>query len=354
MTTWAVARSISRPVRERLHWLHESQSAARVLAVFERACDLITHDGDVVALVTPQIGDGPLNVVVNGAAGLFARVDPGAPVTLEGERLWVGGLGVDLGRAVVWEPRPNWDALRARRAAITSRLPLLRALCLRRAPAGSLLALLEAAPPSGESRKPCFSGAIPTEAGPPPGVLDVLPMAQEAAESLRPGWGGDLERLQEGAAGLAGLGSGLTPAGDDFLTGAMLWAWLAHPAPGPLCHALVEVAAPRTTTLSAAFLRATARGECSAPWHALLAALTLPPASGGTGGVAETEIKAAVQDILAHGATSGADSLAGFLYLSWRTCDTQSATGQDVLERVRGKLERRESLSAVSAIQRGR
>jgi hypothetical protein len=293
MTTWAVARSISRPTRERLHRLRESRSAARVLAVFERACDLITHDGDILALVTPQIGDGPLNIVVDGAGKLFAGVDPGAPVTLEGKRLWAGGLGVDLERASVWEPRPDWNALRARHAAIAPHLPLLWTLCLRHAPAGSLLALLGAPLP----------GGAPAEA--------ILSTAQEAAERLREGWGGDLERLQEGATELAGLGGGLTPAGDDFLTGAMLWAWLAHPTPGPLCHALAEVAVPRTTTLSAAFLRAAAQGECNAPWHALLAALSEEPIEGQ-----EAKITAAAQAILDHGATSGADGLAGFLYLS--------------------------------------
>jgi hypothetical protein len=291
---WAVARSISRPVRERLYRPQEGRSAARLLAVFERACDLITQDGDVLALVTPQIGDGPLNIVVDGAEELFAGVDPGAPVTLEleEERLWIGGLGVDLGGATVWEPRPDWHALRARRAAIAPHLPLLQALCLRHAPPDSLLALLGAPPPGGAP-----AGAI-------------LSTAQEAAEVLREGWGGDLGWLQEGATELAGLGGGLTPAGDDFLTGAMLWAWLAHPTPGPLCRALAEVAVPRTTALSAAFLRAAAQGECSAPWHALLAALSEGPIKGK-----ETEITAAAQAVLAHGATSGADGLAGFLYI---------------------------------------
>ena len=284
--TWAIARSISRPVREQLNRLQESRSAARVLAVFERACDLITRDGDVVALVVSHIGDGPLNVVVDGAAGLFTGVVPGAPVMLDEKRLWINGLGVNLGKATTWEPRPDWDALRARRAVISSRLPLLRAICLRNAPAGGLLPLLGALPP----------GGAPARA--------ILSTAQEAAESLREGWGGDLGRLQEGAAGLAGLGSGLTPAGDDFLSGAMLWAWLVHPTPDPFCRALVEVAVPRTTTLSAAFLQAAGRGECGGGWHALLAAL-----SEGE----EAKIAVAVQDVLAHGATSGLDTLTGFL-----------------------------------------
>ncbi|MDY7075873.1 MAG: DUF2877 domain-containing protein [Chloroflexota bacterium] len=277
---WAVARSISRSLKERLH-LQKGQLDGHVLAAFEHACDLVTRDGDLVALVSPRIGDGPLNIVVD-AAEIFTRVAPGTPVTQEGKRLWVGELEIDLGRAAVWEPRPDWETLRARRAATASYLPRLRALCLRHVPASSLLALLET--PSA-----------------------VLPRVQDAAKALREGWAGDLERLREGAIGLAGLGSGLTPAGDDFLTGVMVWAWLAHPTPALFCRALVEAAVPCTTTLSAAFLRAAGRGECSASWHILLAAL-----SEGQ----EAKFTAAAQKILTHGATSGADSLTGFLYPS--------------------------------------
>ena len=288
MGRWAVARSISRPVSE---WLRAGRFDARVMAVFERACDLVTRDGEVVALVIPQVGDGPLNVVVDGGAGCFGPVQPGAVVTLEGDRLRVGGLEIRLGVAVVWEPRPDWDTLRARRSAIASRLPLVRDLCLRHAPGGSLL--------------PLVGAPLPDDA---PGRA-ILSAAQVGAEVLREGVAGDPERLREGVARLAGLGGGLTPAGDDFLTGAMLWAWLAHPEPGPLCRAMSGAALPRTTTLSAAFLRAAARGECSAPWHALLAALGMGPHQG-----MEARIAAAVRKILSHGATSGADTLAGFMY----------------------------------------
>ncbi len=283
-----IAHSISRPARERLRRAQSSQSDVRVLAVFERACDLLTSGGNVVALVLPEIGDGPFNVVVDGGAGIFDGIEPGTPVAVERTQLRVGGLRVDLGNATAWEPRPDWETLRERRAAITSRLPLLRTLCLQFSPAGSLLPLLKGTPSSTEI---------------------VLSTAQAAADALREGWTDDVERLQAGAVRLAGLGSGLTPSGDDFLTGVMLWGWLAHPAPPSFCQTLAKASIPRTTTLSAAFLQAAARGECSAPWHTLLAALH-------TG--QDNEITSAAQEILAHGATSGADSLAGFLYLSLR------------------------------------
>jgi hypothetical protein len=277
---WMVACSISRSVQERLR---QGRFEARVLAVFARACNLLAHDGAVLALVTPQVGDGPFNVVVDGAAGCFDALVPGAAVTLESERLSVGGLGVDLTTATPWEPLPDWGALRARRDAIASNLPLLRALCLHYAPANSFLALLDA----------------------PPRHDAILATAHKAVMALGRGWAGDFEQLQKGAVGLAGLGTGLTPSGDDFLCGAMLWAWLTHPALESFCHAIAQAAAPRTTTLSAAFLRAASRGECSAAWHALLAAL---------GESAGEQITAAAQGVLAHGATSGADILAGFLW----------------------------------------
>jgi len=288
-----IARSISRPVWERLR---EGPFAARVLAVFEHVCDLTTPDGRVVALVLPQIGDGPLNIVVDGRPGDFAAVRPGMPAWLEGRRLEVGGLEIVLGRAMVWEPRPDWDRLRACRDGIVASLPHLWALSVCYAPAGSFLTL--AWEWVGGPSRPV--GTV-SASGP------LASVAREGAEALRMGWEGNSGQLREGAAQLAGLGSGLTPAGDDFLTGVMLWAWLAHSNPREFSRALVAAAAPRTTTLSAAFLRAAAEGECSAPWHRVLAALV---------GGAEDVLAASIRQVVACGATSGADTLAGFLWMA--------------------------------------
>ena len=120
---------------------------------------------------------------------------------------------------------------------------------------------------------------------------------------------GDEERLRTGAARLAGLGEGLTPAGDDFLSGVMLCAWLAHPDPAQYCRMILDACSPRTTVLSWAFLRSAAVGECSAPWHRLLN--TMPDGS-------VDQLGHAAREILSVGHTSGADALAGFLWIGLR------------------------------------
>ena len=271
-----IARSISRTAKATLQ---QEMFSAHVLAAFDQACDLVTPSGDVMAVVTPYIGDGPLNIVVEAGAGALATVERDARVELDGSILRIGRIEIALEGAPAWEPCPDWSALRAQLEAITASLPMLRAIALRHAPAESLLTSRDAA-----------SSVILSE-----------------AKNLESGWAGNVTHLQEAALRLAGRGIGLTPAGDDFLAGLMLWAWLAHPTPGPFCHTLAEVAVPRTTTLSAAFLRAAARGECDANWHRLLAALCSASAR---------QLAPAVQQIVARGATSGADMLAGFLWLA--------------------------------------
>ena len=85
----------------------------------------------------------------------------------------------------------------------------------------------------------------------------------------------------------------------------MLWTWLCHEKPQMICGDLLHAAVPRTTALSRAFLRAAANGDCSAPWHRFLSALQKD---------AKEELERAVREVLSHGQSSGADTLAGFLH----------------------------------------
>ncbi len=285
------SRSISRSLRQRLQG---DTVLGHVLAVFPNACIVGLSAGDVACLVLPQIGNGPLNVVVDGSPSAFAGVQSGMSVHLTYGVCSMGALGIDLESAQVWEPRPDWPTLRQCGLLWLERFALLRRLAPSLAPTRSLLPLVA----SGTARHPlCWDVCSTWER--------VAETALEAAKELAVGWAGDPGPLRAGASRLAGLGGGLTPAGDDFLMGVMLRAWLVHPDPEWLCRHIVEVAAPLTTALSAAFLRAAARGESAASWHALLSAL----AGGGHDRLAQ-----AAQEVMSYGATSGGDALAGFIW----------------------------------------
>jgi hypothetical protein len=302
------ARSTSRQVWETLR---EETLSAQVLAVFDRACVVVTDEGAVTALVSPQIGDGPLNIVLECEAGGFTGINTGTPVQMRKSSLQFGDLAISLSRASIWEPRADWERLRARREEISTKLPLLLRIATHNSRRGSLLRLFStpvqgsegprAGSESGQDRDRIPGVQPQNDLGPA-----LLAAARTGAEALIAGWQGDLTTLDEGVTRLAGLGIGLTPSGDDFLAGFMLWAWLAHPTPRSLCREIAKAAAPQTNLLSAAFLGATARGECSAAWHHLLSALHGDP----------DQLANAVEDVLSHGQTSGADALAGFLWMA--------------------------------------
>lgn len=289
------ALSLSRTVRARLR---EGASSGLVMAAFARACVLAPARSDPFSLVLPEIGDGPLNIVIDVGPGSFEQLQPGAAWELSGQRLRVEGIQVDLAAGRVWDPSPAWPRIRACRPEVEARLGELLALAERAAASESLLAMW--------ARRP----ADPLEAA-------VWRSVIQAGDTLRDAWSGDGEGAGSAAVQVAGLGQGLTPAGDDFLAGVMLWAWLAHPDPQALCQTLCQAATPRTTALSAALLRAASRGECSAAWHTLLDQLAAP---GGRGLPPEL-----VSRVLSHGQTSGADTLAGFLWLAAGQDHTGSA-----------------------------
>jgi hypothetical protein len=300
-----VSRSISRTIRAGL--LSEQAATWRVLGVFDQACNLATPAGDVVALVLPDVGDGPLNVVLDTVdasgteiqPGAFRTLEPGMAANLDGGALRIGDLAIALAHAEAWEPCPDWQSLRVHRTYVAGRLPLVWSHARRHAPQGSLVSLVRC---RGDSGPPLREEAAL------PRAQATAAVARNAAETLRTGWELADTGLSQAAAGqLAGLGGGLTPAGDDFLAGVMLWAWLAHPSPADFCRSLSACAAPRTTTLAAAFLRAAARGECGVAWHHLLVVL-----AGGR----EDRLETAVEGVVARGHTSGADTLAGFLWLA--------------------------------------
>jgi Protein of unknown function (DUF2877) len=135
----------------------------------------------------------------------------------------------------------------------------------------------------------------------PPAAAATVALCRSLAET-------DMAGVVAAAGILAGRGEGSTPAGDDYLIGALyaVRAWLDAETTERLAGEIVAAAAPRTTTLSAAWLRVAAAGRAIPAWGELLMALA---ADGGAGDVAGEPLRR----VMARGHSSGSTSLAGFV-----------------------------------------
>lgn len=279
------ALSIARPLSETLAQVPFS---GRILGRFERACNLVDSAGRVIALTLPEVGNGPFSVVVRGKPGLFDSLREGQPVAADKREVVIGDWLVDLRGAALWEPalprllkslrltpalaavfKPylEWPALATDASSITHHINERARQAARQ---------IHEAIKAPKLRFGRQSSALP---------LQIL----------------DLPKLEMAVGQLAGLGNGLTPAGDDYLMGVMAALWLLERPEIP--PQIAAVAMPKTTTLSAAFLQAAGQGHFSESWHGLVHALN--------SGNIET-IGGAVERIAQFGASSGRDALAGF------------------------------------------
>jgi len=280
-------------------WLSQT-TAARVLNSFDRACNLINQDSDILALVASERGLTPFGAVVASEdRAPFRAASAASPVRVETTRLTIGDLQVEFESARMWNPTPNWVEVRWLLADDGELLGALAMTALDVAPRGSLLELFLRA--EARTMNPLMfeharHGAV------------------ELVNGLRMG---SVEKSVTGAKKLAGLGGGLTPAGDDFIVGVLLamWAGLYGEGREQLGAAIAEAAAPATTLLSAAYLRSAAQGDCIIHWHSLFAALL------------RSEVNAtrdAIQSLVSIGHTSGADALAGFVFCHFAKAESKA------------------------------
>jgi len=235
----------------------------RVHSVFERAVNLLGPDDRLLTLHGP----GPL--AASFAVALDERLpwrelEPGVPVEREGRaRLVLGALRFDCSSARVVDMSIGAGSDASALAAVLAEAP--------RRPAA-----------------PALASSIAIEG------------RRRLAEGLRCG---DAGRFADGARRLIGLGEGLTPAGDDLLVGSLAVARRFRPDfllenPG-IGLALANAAREGTTIVAREFLLEALEGRFSEIVIALLTA----------GDVARA--RAALDDLLELGATSGADTAAG-------------------------------------------
>ncbi|MEI6720158.1 MAG: DUF2877 domain-containing protein [Betaproteobacteria bacterium] len=226
-----------------------SSGSARVIAVFERSCYVEAPAGLACLGV---VGNGPLNAHC-------ASLPPD---------LAVGHTpAIYFGSAAAWSPR---KAPAGPAHAVAHALARLATLAARRLPSEGFGTLLD---PARER-----------------------PLAVEALS----GWLAAPSGVPVGAAGLIGLGPGLTPSGDDLIGGALcaLHATGRGDIAAQLAAWALPLAKSGTNRISFAHLACAAEGECGAAVNDAIVALV----SGG---------EADLGRIDAIGHTSGWDALAG-------------------------------------------
>lgn len=272
------------------NWLADSDHP-RILHVFDHTCNLINERREVLSIVTPQIGNGPFNLVVEGEILFSEHLNIQTLVLIHDHQLILGDLMLNTRNAKLWSPHPNWKILHAKRQEILNQLTQLQ---LTNYLVRGLDTLL------GEHSK----------------ILDHRGLSitkyQFSNSLLSALANADLHAAITATKQLAGLGQGLTPAGDDFILGALYAAWIIHPTDVAkmLAEEIANTAAPLTTSLSAAWLRSGGKGEVGILWHEFFDALISSD---------PMRIQEHMEKILDVGESSGSDALAGFigLFRNW-------------------------------------
>ena len=273
---------------------------AVVAAVFERSF-YIERAGSFACVGAAAIGDGPLHIIVGGAAmrRLLSVASVGRRARIGNGRLRIDGLELDATQACIWRP-VAWPTL-AEGNLIGSALDAVVKMAAAKAPDDGLARMLLVSPPP--LSPPCkedrallhVESAIERMAAP-----RVAALVDWLARQLS----GDGSIEIAAPVDLLGLGPGLTPSGDDVLGGVLvaLAALGRFDVRDRLARAILSAARDLTTPLSAAFLAAAAEGEGSAVLHDFAGALIA--------GCSDTAVATAA-DLVRVGHTSGWDALAG-------------------------------------------
>ncbi len=297
MTVSLVAIDYSRPVQP----MFEPPSRAGTIHSFFRRAVNIALDDTILALLSSELPRMPNSVRLPPvvAKELLWSLRPGMDVRVGGGRLLIPAcdFSLSLPEALPWEPRPEMTMRHWCRETVAQHARLLAGYLTDKRQQGGLIPLVG-----------------PLLLGQPTQETPLARMALSALRMLaRASWRQYIAGLEEATRRLAGLGPGLTPAGDDALGGfaavtALLSSQLSADA-APRDHVaeiIAAVARLHTTVLSAVLLAHTALGEVAEHLGQLLLALALPIEES------ETVLRAA-DHVLAFGATSGGDTLLGML-----------------------------------------
>lgn len=291
---FAPVLDLGRPARDGLSRNRRWTAFAR----FRRSVYLRSASGDIVCLCSPSIDPGPLNVrCVIPEVVDWRRLDFGADQAAEvvGESLRVGSRTVlHMGRAKIWEPSQIMGLDGSARA----RLESIMQGAASRAPKAGLGPIFRPTSRRLPPARSCGSDCVLNAAA--PGLLALERWVEDARCRQRQR---ALPPPPE-AAGLIGLGPGLTPSGDDYLGGLLIGLYAVGRADlaASLARLVLPEARRKTNAISYAHLDCAAIGYGSEALHRTLAAIA---------GSARLDVESWLHAIGRMGATSGWDALAG-------------------------------------------
>jgi hypothetical protein len=287
----------SRPIQP--IFLHELQ-VGTVHSVFNKATN-ITFDETLLSLLSDELPRMPNSVRLHSFVTdeLLPNLQPGMEVCVGNNTLVIPtcNFSFHLSDIPLWEPRPDVSSRQWNRETVGRHTRLLTQFLANKRHQGGLSPLV---------------GSLFLEKPP-----QETPLSRMAMPKLRllsqASWRQNIAGIEEAALGLAGLGPGLTPSGDDVLGGfAAIMALLSpHLSADSISRKhiasnIAVVAKPRTTKLSSVLLEFASRGDVSEQIGTLILSLNLP--------VEEFEVVLKAADgVLAFGATSGGDTLLGIL-----------------------------------------
>src|SRR5215216_1758002 len=93
-------------------WLANSRYP-HILHVFDQACNLINERGEVLSIVTPQIGNGPFHLVLAESICFLNHCHPESLISLSPAQFTVGNLIIHTTDVKLWQPRPDWERFHA-------------------------------------------------------------------------------------------------------------------------------------------------------------------------------------------------------------------------------------------------
>jgi len=283
--------------------VHRGAICAAVHSSFPRVVNLVSADGSLTSLCARSLDDAPGSVRADVPAWPAERWAPGRAVLVAPDGVTLSG---DRARALTFDRPTRWRATRAPLpadpAALAARVALLDALVAARGvPGGALPASAPETTPGRRASIDPFAAAVAAR------VRDGVDAIERGERA------GDRATVARAVAALLGLGPGLTPTGDDVLTGILLVAAQPGSRIRFVPEALAAELAARpdaTTVVSRTTLLEALRGRARQRLMILLERLAEPfPGDRSS----DARLRRAAADVLGIGHTSGTDILSGIV-----------------------------------------